>query len=134
MLLYTPKSTTYAVKTVEGLDAVELLSPTSPHVISGLSDYTRDEIIQLIRATFPEEPARAVKVAECESSFLPDAYNPTNNSHDGGIFQVSLKYHGPELEALGLDRFDVRDNLTFARILYDRNGWRDWSASQHCWQ
>lgn len=94
---------------------------------------TEEQIKQLIRETFPEESARAVRVAECESQLDPDAINPTNGSFDGGIFQISLKYHGDELAERGLDRFDIEGNVAFARILYNRNGWQDWSASKHCW-
>lgn len=97
-------------------------------------DWTTEQIKALIRATFPEESERALRVAWCESEYDPGAYNPTNGSHDGGVFQVSKKYHGAELKARGLDRFDVADNVAFARILYDRRGWQDWSASERCWR
>ncbi len=37
-----------------------------------------------------------LRLADCESKFKKDAYNPTNNSHDRGIFQISRKWH-PEV-------------------------------------
>lgn len=116
--------------------SIEYTHPTQPEAVSEpVATYeTRDDIEALIRATFPEEPERAVRVAWCESRFKPDAYNPKNNSHDGGIFQISLRWHGAELAERGLDRFDIEDNIAFSRILYDRNGWQDWSASEHCWR
>lgn len=96
-------------------------------------EWTEERIKEEIRTTFPEMPETFVRIADCESDFLPTAYNPTNNSHDGGIFQISKKYHGKELEALGLDPYDIEDNLKYARLLYEKNGTRDWNASKHCW-
>ena len=81
-----------------------------------------------IRETFPEEPELAIAVARCESRLNPQAYNP--HSDDGGLYQIN-QVHLPELEKLGLDRFDLEDNLTFARMLYERNGWQDWVCYTH---
>lgn len=96
-------------------------------------DWTEDRIIRAIQETFPEQPELMTKVAKCESQFKADAHNPTNGSHDGGIFQISQKHHGKELEKLNLDPYDVEDNLTYARILYEKNGLSDWRASKFCW-
>lgn len=95
-------------------------------------DWTEERIIKEIENTFPDAPIM-IKVAKCESHYKNDAYNPTNNSHDRGIFQLSQKYHGEEMEELGLDPHDIQDNIKFARILYDRNGLTPWSASKGCW-
>lgn len=95
--------------------------------------WTKQDVITEINRVFPDAPIM-VEVARCESGFIPHAYNPTNNSHDGGIFQVSEKYHGARLRELGLDRFDVIDNIAYARILYDESGFQPWNASRGCWQ
>ncbi len=94
--------------------------------------YTQEGIERRIEEEFRDAPIM-LKVARCESSLKADAYNPKNNSHDRGIFQISEKYHGEEMKELGIDPTDVADNIKYARILYDRNGTKDWTASKECW-
>jgi len=96
-------------------------------------DWTKERIIKEIRDTFPENPNTFVNIAKCESNFLPSAHNPTNGSHDGGIYQISQKYHGKELKEMGLDPYKVEDNLKFARLLYEEQGLAPWVWSKHCW-
>lgn len=95
-------------------------------------EWTPERVQQEILKVFPDAPIM-VQVAKCESGFKPEAHNPTNNSHDKGIFQISTKYHGAKLEALGLDPYDVRDNLAYARMLYDQSGLKPWDWSKPCW-
>lgn len=84
---------------------------------------------RLIRATFPEEPAKAVAIAYCESRLKPTAYNPSNRdgSTDGGLWQIN-SVHDERLKALGLDKYDPEDATKYARMLYEENGYtfRDW--------
>lgn len=40
-----------------------------------------------------EEAENLVRLAKCESSLNPDAVNPTNNSYDRGVFQISRRWH-----------------------------------------
>lgn len=76
---------------------------------------------------FPEDSARAIAIAKCESGLKPAAYNPNNpdGTTDGGLWQINT-VHDAELARLGLDKYNPEDATTFARILYERNGWRDW--------
>jgi len=104
-----------------------VVATTTPKV------WTKEAVIQRIRQEFPMAPVM-VRVASCESGFSPDAYNPTNGSHDGGVFQISKKYHGAEMKKLGLDPFNVEDNIKYAKILYDAHGLADWLASRKCWK
>ena len=94
--------------------------------------YTKERVKELIVESFPDAPVM-LKVAACESGFLQHAYNPTNNSHDGGVFQISQKYHGERMKTLGLDPYDVKDNISYARILYNESGLAPWRASRFCW-
>lgn len=110
--------------------AIPPVATTTPIIIE--VSYSKERVQELIKEAFPDAPIM-LKVAACESGFLQHAYNPTNGSHDGGVFQISQKYHGQRMEKLGLDPYDVKDNIAYARILYDQNGLRDWSASKHCW-
>lgn len=81
----------------------------------------------LIRKTFPEDVERALAVAKCESGFNPDAYNGKNKNGttDGGLFQINSS-HDKRLNELGLDKWNPEDNVAFARMLYEENGWRPW--------
>ena len=38
-----------------------------------------------------------------------------------------------KLNELGLDRYNIDDNLTYARMLYDNGGLGPWYMSKHCW-
>lgn len=121
------------------IDAVaqELLVENEPAEVVGVSEeevriqilYSEESIIKEIHDTFPDAPIME-RVARCESQLDQFAYNPTNNSHDRGIFQISRKYHGQDDH----DMYDVKKNIAFARTLYDKNGLRDWNASRDCWQ
>lgn len=86
-------------------------------------NWTEDRIKEKIKDTFPEDPQTAIAIAKCESRFNPMAYN--DQSDDGGVFQIN-QVHLPRLEQLELDRFDVEDNITFARMLYEERGWKPW--------
>lgn len=77
----------------------------------------------MIKQTFPEDVERALAIAKCESGFNPNAKGPTQ---DSGIFQLHEPSHGKRMEKLGLDPFDVEDNVAFARMLYDEQGWKPW--------
>lgn len=94
--------------------------------------WTREEVRKAVAKEFKDAPIM-VKVAECESKFDKNAYNPTNGSHDGGVFQISKKYHGAQLKKLGLDAYKVEDNIKYARSLYKSSGLQPWSASKFCW-
>ncbi|MGH7782272.1 MAG: hypothetical protein ACREO5_00285 [Candidatus Binatia bacterium] len=53
---------------------------------------------------------------------------------DVGECQINTWAHADELRRL---RFDVihseADNVTYAKILFDREGWRPWIASKPHW-
>jgi hypothetical protein len=95
-------------------------------------NWTTDRVKEEIRKVFPDAPIM-LEVARCESGFKPNAYNPTNGSGDKGIMQISTKYHGHRTNALGLDMYDVQDNLKYARMLYDESGLQPWKWSKPCW-
>lgn len=99
---------------------------------------TVGDIKQLIRETFPEESERAVAVALCESGveqFRDDGEPVQGPTQDFGLFQIHIPTHGPRLEQLGLDvKHSIEDNIAYARLLYDSEGWQPWTASEHCWR
>jgi predicted NACHT family NTPase len=83
--------------------------------------------VALIKETFPGDEERALAIAKCESNFNPNARNPHNKDGtvDGGLWQIN-SVHDKKLDALGLDKFDPEDATTFARMLYEERGFRDW--------
>jgi hypothetical protein len=131
--LHTPE----AIHTAEAAIQATSTAPvpvSEPRVvrIEVVTNWTEERIAQEIDTVFPDAPIMH-DVMRCESGGNNDAYNPTNNSHDNGLFQISAKYHGTRMRALGLDVGNPADNIAFARMLYDESGLSPWSASKHCW-
>ena len=89
--------------------------------------WTVSRIKALIRSTWPEDAQTALAVAQCESGFKQSAYNDKNvtPTYDSGIFQIN-SIHQKRLDELGLDKWNVEDNIRFARMLYDESGWQPW--------
>lgn len=113
-------------------EVVEVKPEPKTVLIEVVYNWTPERIAQEIDKVFPDAPIMH-KVMQCESGGNNDAYNPTNGSHDNGLFQISDLYHGPRVRALGLDVGNPADNIRFARILYDESGLQPWSASKPCW-
>ena len=93
----------------------------------GLHWADRANIVRLIHDTFPEDPHTATAIAKCESGLNIEAYNPNNSNGtvDRGIFQLN-SVHDERVESLGLDPWDVEDNVAFARMLYEDSGFQPW--------
>ena len=78
-----------------------------------------------------------ITVAKCESQFVHYKEDGTVlrgwiDSRDTGVMQVNTYYHGETADQMGLDLEDLEDNMKYARYLYDRNGFADYSASAPC--
>lgn len=94
----------------------------------------QEYVVRKILETFPDAPIM-VYVAMCESGLDPLADRITYDGRTGidvGLFQIN-QVHLNRLNQLGLDRYDLYDNLTYARMLYDESGLRPWHMSKHCW-
>ena len=78
-----------------------------------------------------------IAIARCEST-LKQFYSNGEvvegivDPRDRGLFQINQYYHLESAEALGLDIETLEGNIKYARVLYDQNGFRDWSASKGC--
>ncbi len=81
----------------------------------------------LIRKEFPDDAERMLAIAKCESNFNPNAVNRNNpnKSTDGGLWQIN-SVHDARLKELGLDKYDPEDATVYAKMLYEKNGVRDW--------
>lgn len=89
--------------------------------------WNEESIKKEVERVFHDAPIM-IKVAECESNFR----NVPSNTGDSGVFQIN-QVHLKRLAELGLERTNVRDNIAYARILYDEKGTQPWYMSQHCW-
>jgi hypothetical protein len=90
-----------------------------------------------VRSYFSDIPVM-IQIARCESTFrhtLADGTVLTGkvDSADTGVMQINMRYHGQTAEDMGLDLKNLKDNLAYARDLYERQGTRPWSASAPCW-
>ena len=75
------------------------------------------------------------EIVRCESGWEQCWADGTVKVSKGniGLAQINWWSHHKEYEQLGLDPNDAFQNLTFAVILYKRNGIRDWKQwSGHC--
>lgn len=78
------------------------------------------------------------RIAFCESTYRHyDKYGHVLkgkvDSRDVGVMQINLYYHAETAEKLGLDLYDIDDNVAYARYLYERDSSKPWNASKHCW-
>ena len=90
-----------------------------------------------VKEYFADIPIMA-EIAKCESSFrhyLDDGtvLRGRVNPKDVGVMQINTYYHGEQAENLGLDLLDLKENMEYARHLYNKRGTRDWFWSEHCW-
>lgn len=85
----------------------------------------------------PNAPAILVQVAWCESG-QKQFYEDGSLVRDGvtgthvGLFQISEDWI-PTAKKLGDNIYTPEGNIAFALYLYQKNGLRDWKASQSCW-
>lgn len=90
-----------------------------------------------IRDYFRDIPIMA-KISKCESGFRQ--YNSdgsllrnSEGSSAVGAMQIMVSVHNPVLKKLGYDVTRLKDNLAFARHLYNQSGTQPWNSSKHCW-
>lgn len=120
---YTKLHSTAEAMNVTATSTIEEIKPVEIEVT-----YSKERVEHLVREAFPEAPGYAVRVAKCESGLNYEAtHKNTDGTVDRGVFQLNST-HNKEMKRLGLDPMDARDNIKFARMLYDKEGWRPWSC------
>lgn len=79
-------------------------------------------------------------IASCESDFMQyrstgdDSVVVRNPSSSAvGIFQIMESAHLEESYRLGMDIFTPEGNIAYAKVLREKNGYRDWEESKDCW-
>lgn len=98
----------------------------------------KNEVETLVRAYFQDAPVM-ISVARCESHFRHELADGTIlkgkvDGADTGVMQINRRFHEKRAQSLGLDLFDLEDNLAYARILYEEQGTKPWNASAPCWR
>lgn len=128
----TSAGTTTTVPIVAPSRAVPTTSPT-PRVTVSAPDPEAGRPVgveALIRATWPEDPDRAVRIAKCESGGRVDAVGPGDHL---GLMQIAWRVWAKEAAKMGYSRADLLTagpNLALARRIYDRAGgsFKPWSC------
>lgn len=90
-----------------------------------------------VREYFKDIPVM-VSIARCESRFrqtLADGsvLRGERDQADMGVMQINSRYHNARALKLGLDLHLLKDNMAYARMLYEKEGTSPWSASAPCW-
>lgn len=87
-------------------------------------------IVACTAKAFGVMPRRAIRVAACESSLDPRAFNGTH----AGLFQHALKYWGRRWREMGRgygvpnDPFDPLANSIVTMQMVRESGWSAWSC------
>ena len=86
-----------------------------------------NDLYRLISESFPEESELMIEVAEAESNFNTNAYNPEwHNGCQGsyGLLQIACVNYEGDAD----DLFDPVVNVEVARRVYDSQGIRAWGV------
>jgi hypothetical protein len=90
-------------------------------------------VIALIEQVFGPYAQGALQVANCESGYNPDAYNPTsiNGSHAEGVFQILYPSTWDTTSESASSPFDASANIHAAYEIFARDGynWHEWSCA-----
>ena len=79
------------------------------------------------------------RIAACESQgmqYYDDGMVVThenkNGSWDIGMYQINSSWL-PTAHRMGLNLYNLKDNIEFGIWLYNREGTTPWNASRNCW-
>lgn len=87
------------------------------------------DVAWLVEQTFPEEPARALRIARCESGLDPTAVSP--DGANWGLLQINV-VHRARAARMGYawaQMLDAGPNLAVARAIYDEQGFEPWACA-----
>jgi hypothetical protein len=57
--------------------------------------------------------------------------NPTSTAI--GVMQIMESIHDEDAKELGIDIKSLDGNLSYAKVLYEKQGTKPWNASKSCW-
>jgi hypothetical protein len=92
---------------------------------------------KFVRDYFKDIPLLA-EIAKCESRFRQydsrgEVLRGEKNTYDRGVMQINILYHAKSAQKMGLDIYDLDDNVAYARHLYEEQGSKPWKSSKACW-
>lgn len=103
--------------------------PTSSHPGNGGGNTS---VTSMIYQIFGANAPAAMRVARCESSLNPHAYNPTpvGNSHAEGVFQILYPSTWYGTSQAGQSPYNARANIMAAHQIFARDeySWREWAC------
>jgi hypothetical protein len=97
---------------------------------------------EAVMEAFPDDTLMWA-IASCESDYMQ--YRPKGDdsvvvrnpkSSAVGIFQIMESLHFEDAHLQGMDIFTPEGNIAYAKVLREKNGYRDWEAdevSRRCW-
>jgi hypothetical protein len=84
-------------------------------------------IPEMIRAVFGSRSGEALRVANCESNYDPDARSASYI----GVFQIHQRIHGWRIRKVGgKDLNDPMTNVLVAHSLMEDKGWGPWTCAR----
>ncbi|MBY0538132.1 hypothetical protein K2P47_01895 [Patescibacteria group bacterium] len=128
-------STAYAVP--ESAAYGHIVTESEAVVAAETNAHVHSNTEAIVRDYFKDIPVM-IQVARCESTFrhtLADGsvLQGLVDNADTGVMQINKRYHLETATSLGLDLYDIYDNMAYARHLYEKQGLQPWSASSPCW-
>ena len=98
------------------------------------------EKVYALAREYNQDPVLAYKIITCEGL----RYKTDGNNHnvdkngniwsiDVGPWQINNYYHEVAAHKLGLDIYDLDENLRYGFILLSTQGTKPWLASRYCW-
>ena len=87
---------------------------------------------EMVAQAFADAP-RMLDIIKCESGFRHFDKNGEvlrSYTDDVGIMQISEYYWLNESQKLGLNIYDIKDNIKMARIIYQRQGLKSWVCNR----
>lgn len=105
---------------------------SSAVTVTSVSSNSSNSVTGYIEQTFGLYSSQALAIAECESGYAPDAYNPQAiiGSHAEGVFQILYPSTWLTTSYARQSPMDYRANIQAAYEIFQRDGysWREWAC------
>jgi len=98
-------------------------------VIVGPKTLTAQDYIKLYSVKYGVDTDIALRVAKCESNFIPNAQN--SHSSAGGVFQFidsTFYWIADEMGIENAKKYDAKTNIEMGMYLAKNYGWKHWEC------
>ena len=98
-----------------------------------VKEWSKEEVKEYIKEVFGEDARDALIIADCESNFVEKAKGDAQTrlwkktgvyGMSYGVFQIRYLEGRPSPDWL----LDARNNITYAKQMFDEQGWGPWSC------